>query len=139
METPKFTRTIETFTCEHCGAVIEGNGYTNHCSMCLWSKHVDINPGDRAATCGGMMKPTAVENESGEYVITHTCEKCGYSKRNRVGANDNFDAVVAIAVSLVDEATKVTISSVTRAPLGAGQQTTGMFVHASSHLQTSTQ
>ena len=28
---------------------MKGNGYTNHCPKCLWSKHVDINPGDRGA------------------------------------------------------------------------------------------
>jgi len=71
MQTKNFQRTIEDFQCEHCGANISGNGYTNHCTECLWSKHVDINPGDRAATCGGLMRPTSLENENGEYVITH--------------------------------------------------------------------
>jgi len=135
VETPKFTRVIESFTCEHCGAVNEGNGYTNHCSVCLWSKHVDINPGDRAATCGGIMKPTAVENENGDYILTHTCEQCGHKKRNKVSPNDNFDTVVNLAVSLAEE---VATGSVTRAPLGAGQQTTGMFAPAAQYLQTNT-
>jgi len=47
-----FTRNIENFTCERCGAAVEGNGFTNHCPACLCSKHVDINPGDRAAARG---------------------------------------------------------------------------------------
>ena len=41
-----FTRNIEDFTCEHCGATVKGNGYTNHCPMCLWSKHVDVDQGE---------------------------------------------------------------------------------------------
>ena len=57
----RFNRRIEDFTCEHCGTEVHGNGYTNHCPNCLWSKHVDINPGDRAADCGGLMEPIAVE------------------------------------------------------------------------------
>ncbi|MFA6992594.1 MAG: RNHCP domain-containing protein, partial [Candidatus Gracilibacteria bacterium] len=39
----RFSRTIEDFVCEKCGAKVKGDGYTNHCPKCLWSKHVDIN------------------------------------------------------------------------------------------------
>ncbi|WDF05905.1 RNHCP domain-containing protein [Shouchella hunanensis] len=31
--------------------------YRNHCPFCLYSKHQDIIPGDRASTCGGLMEP----------------------------------------------------------------------------------
>jgi transcription elongation factor Elf1 len=92
----KFTRTIEDFTCGHCGANVLGNGYTNHCPVCLWSKHVDINPGDRLNTCGGMMKPVAVEIDHGEYILIHRCENCGISKRNKTVPTDNFDVVVGL-------------------------------------------
>ena len=51
-----FIRKTEDFICEHCGREVRGNGYTNHCPYCLWSKHVDINPGDRAAGCGGLKR-----------------------------------------------------------------------------------
>jgi hypothetical protein len=57
----KFTRRIEDFLCGNCGATVTGDGYTNHCPACLWSQHVDINPGDRAAACGALMRPSAVE------------------------------------------------------------------------------
>ncbi len=92
-----FTRTIEDFVCGHCGAKVEGNGYTNHCPICLWSKHVDINPGDRAETCGGMMKPVAVKLDHGEYILTHRCEICGATKRNKTVKPDNFDAIISLA------------------------------------------
>lgn len=52
-EIKKFQRTTENFVCEKCGFIVEGNGYTNHCPNCIWSKHVDIHPGDRASLCGG--------------------------------------------------------------------------------------
>lgn len=119
MQTKTFQKLVENFKCEKCGADAVGNGYTNHCPACLWSKHVDVNPGDRAASCGGLMKPTAIENENGEYVVTHTCEKCSHKKRNKVSANDNFDTVVQIAKDLASEDAK-NFSS--RAQLGAGQQ-----------------
>lgn len=93
----KFTRTIEDFNCAHCGAVVRGNGYTNHCPNCLWSRHVDNNPGDRAATCGGMMKPIAVEADGAKYIITHKCDVCGKIKRQKTSENDNIDAIIEIS------------------------------------------
>jgi rubrerythrin len=93
----RFQRHIEDFSCEHCGFLVRGNGYTNHCPKCLWSKHVDVHPGDRAAGCGGMMRPEKVENERGEYILVHRCETCGHTKRNKVQTEDDFDEVVKIA------------------------------------------
>ena len=92
-----FTKTVEDFNCTHCGAVVYGNGYTNHCPNCLWSRHVDNNPGDRAATCGGMMCPVAIEMNSGKFVIIHKCEICGKEKRQHCAENDNMDAIINIS------------------------------------------
>ncbi|MFH0856298.1 MAG: RNHCP domain-containing protein [bacterium] len=86
----KFQKCKEDFICEHCGASVKGNGYTNHCPHCLWSKHVDINPGDRAASCGGMMRPVRIESQGKEMVIVHVCEKCGYEKRNKAKRGDDL-------------------------------------------------
>lgn len=92
-----FIRRIEDFACEHCGAHVAGTGYTNHCPVCLWSKHVDIDPGDRRAACGGLMEPIAIEGTSPEYVIVHRCTVCGLERRNRMQPGDSADAIVAIA------------------------------------------
>lgn len=99
----KFKKLKEDFTCEHCSAAVKGTGYTNHCPICLWSKHVDINPGDREATCGGMMQPVRVETERGEHMLVHRCIKCGYEKRNRVSPEDDFNAVLAISKAFSDK------------------------------------
>lgn len=93
----KFTRTIEDFVCEHCGALVEGDGYTNHCPRCLWSKHVDINPGDRASTCIGMMEPVGLEGASPHYRILHRCTRCGHEKRNDASAHDDVEALLELA------------------------------------------
>ncbi len=92
-----FTKTIEDFNCAHCGAVVHGNGYTNHCPKCLWSRHVDNNPGDRAAKCGGMMPPVAVESDGERFVITHKCEICGKETRQRTSDNDNMNAIIELS------------------------------------------
>ena len=93
----KFTKTIENFECAHCGAMVFGNGYTNHCPHCLWSKHVDNNPGDRASDCGGMMIPISVETAGNGFIITHKCEKCGKTIRQRSSENDDIDTIIEIS------------------------------------------
>jgi|SRR3989338_1062139 len=97
MQRKKFQRKIEDFTCERCGHHAIGDGYTNHCSQCLWSKHVDVHPGDRAAPCGGMMKPVAVEGTTPTYTLLHRCERCGYERRNTVRPADSPETLIAIA------------------------------------------
>ena len=91
-----FFRRIEDFQCAHCGAAVAGDGYTNHCPKCLWSKHVDVDPGDRASECGGLMCPVSVERKSDEWVLTHECKKCGHTKRNVMKEDDNFDIVTGL-------------------------------------------
>lgn len=55
---------------------------------------MDVNPGDRASTCGGMMKPFEVQMVKGEFEIVHECRKCRHKKRNKTSLNDNLDAVL---------------------------------------------
>mgnify|MGYP002860862758 CR=1 FL=1 len=95
----RFTRHIENFKCAHCGADVLGDGYTNHCPQCLWSRHVDNNPGDRASTCGGMMRPIAIETKKDHYIITHRCEKCGKEIRQKSAENDNTDAIINLSLT----------------------------------------
>jgi hypothetical protein len=97
-----FTRVVEDFVCEHCGIHVSGDGYTNHCPGCLWSKHVDVAPGDRAAVCGGLMKPVMIEGSSPEYVITHQCTACEHTRRNKVQREDSQDALLALVKAQAD-------------------------------------
>ena len=86
MEQKRFTKNDNGFICVHCGKTVEPLGYTsrNHCPFCLWSLHVDINPGDRPNDCGGGMEPVRVEPDPKKgYVIIHRCTKCGELHRNR--------------------------------------------------------
>ncbi len=95
----KFQRCKEDFICGHCGKEIKGDGYTNHCPHCLWSKHVDINPGDRAQSCRGMMKPIRIETEGKKgMIIIHRCEKCGYEKRNKAQKDDDIGVFICKSV-----------------------------------------
>lgn len=97
LEKAQFIRKTEDFTCEVCGTEVKGNGYTNHCPNCLSSKHVDINPGDRAATCQGVMEPVGMEIRNGKEYIIHQCEKCGHTRPNKVAPNDNRETLRLVA------------------------------------------
>ncbi len=86
MENKRFTKNDSGFVCANCGLAVEPLGYTsrNHCPRCLCSLHVDINPGDRANPCGGILRPIRTEPDAKRgYVITHKCERCGQISRNK--------------------------------------------------------
>jgi hypothetical protein len=61
MEVKRFIKNDDSFICAHCGKEVLPLGYTsrNHCPFCLWSLHVDVNPGDRANPCGGPLEPVS--------------------------------------------------------------------------------
>jgi DNA-directed RNA polymerase subunit RPC12/RpoP len=97
MEKKRFIRTTEDFICEHCGTEVKGDGYTNHCPHCLFSKHVDLHtPGDRLNPCKGLMEPVGYFTKGSEYIIVHRCLRCGQEKNNYFKKGDNFDALLSI-------------------------------------------
>lgn len=99
MEPKKFQVRKEDFRCENCDFDVVGNGFTNHCPKCLWSKHVDKNPGDRGEDCGGLMRPFGVEGTQAGYSLLYRCQSCGFQNKNKVSEKDDFDAVLKIARS----------------------------------------
>lgn len=86
----------ENFTCEHCGKEVSKLNYTarDHCPYCLYSKHVDINPGDRANTCLGLLKPIDIEKFKDTYKIIYECQKCHMSHKNVVANDDSMDKII---------------------------------------------
>jgi hypothetical protein len=89
-----FSRNFEDFVCANCGQKNHGNGYTNHCPNCLYSKHVDQNPGDRSNICLGLMKPIAYDPKQG---ILHHCENCRFEKYNKLQVEDNFEIILELS------------------------------------------
>ena len=59
----RFNMIDEDFICEYCGKEVKKLKYTarDHCPFCLFSKHVDINPGDRRNLCKGLLQPIGIE------------------------------------------------------------------------------
>ena len=93
----RFTKRIENFTCEHCGHQVSGNGYTNHCPNCLYSKHVDNNPGDRQSNCGGLMEPISATPTKDGFIIVHKCLVCGKTIKQHSSENDDIDTIIKIS------------------------------------------
>ncbi|MFZ1735891.1 MAG: RNHCP domain-containing protein [Candidatus Moraniibacteriota bacterium] len=96
MSSKFFQKRVEDFSCGHCAAAVSGDGYTNHCPHCLWSRHVDIHPGDRLSRCGELMEPVSAFLEHGEWQVQHHCLSCGYEKKNRLAADDDMSVLAKI-------------------------------------------
>jgi hypothetical protein len=87
------------FICRYCNRDIPPAPKTarNHCPHCFYSLHVDaMIPGDRLETCGGLMKPAAIFQKNGKWVVIHLCEKCGIERRNRLAPDDNFETAIKL-------------------------------------------
>jgi hypothetical protein len=112
LETKRFAILNEGFVCGHCGANVPPTAQTaprNHCPFCLWSKHVDRNPGDRANPCRGMLRPIGIYTHSKkEYVILQQCLKCGERVRAKAilrdaNAADDFEVILELAGNPIAE------------------------------------
>jgi DNA-directed RNA polymerase subunit RPC12/RpoP len=89
-----FRKTIENFVCFHCGNEVEGNGFTDHCPKCLFGKHVDVNPGDRAAQCGGEMEPISIAPSKNGFTIQYKCLSCGHQHSNKSSDDDDISSFI---------------------------------------------
>ncbi len=96
-EEKKFQRRKETFICDNCGKKVRGDGYTDHCPRCLWSKHVDVKPGDRKEECGALMEPIGVEIKTDKSIIYYKCTKCGLKKRVKGFPQDSEEEIIRLS------------------------------------------
>ena len=98
----QFTVIDEEFKCSHCGALVPKLGYScrDHCNKCLYSKHVDVNPGDRASDCTGDLVPVGIEpNSKKGYMIIYKCSKCGAIRKNKAAEDDNYDLILKLSAN----------------------------------------
>lgn len=91
------------FTCIRCrravGAESFGTRHRNHCPHCLWSRHLDGEPGDRRSPCCQPMEPVAIEvRRDGEWALVHRCAGCGLLRTNRIAGDDAVLPLLALAV-----------------------------------------
>ena len=94
-----FEKNDNQFTCSVCGKVVPELKYSSrdHCTNCLCSLHVDVNPGDRQNTCRGTLMPIDIlqSNKKG-YIITYKCNKCGMQHNNKAASDDSFSTILKL-------------------------------------------
>jgi len=103
MEEKRFRKNDEGFVCTACGKEVSPLGYTsrNHCPFCLCSLHVDVNPGDRANPCRGVLRPVKSDPDPRKgFVITHRCERCGKEVRNKAANDDDTALLIRLTAGL---------------------------------------
>lgn len=95
----KFYMKDEEFTCEKCGRKVPILKYTarDHCPYCLFSKHVDINPGDRENKCQGLLEPIDIEKFKSTFKIIYRCQKCGNAHKNIIANDDDMDILIHLS------------------------------------------
>lgn len=95
----KFVMRDEEFVCQNCGKKVLPLNYTarDHCPYCLYSIHVDINPGDRQNKCQGLLKPVGIEKFKDTYKIIYECLKCHKHHKNIMAKDDNMDMIIEIS------------------------------------------
>jgi len=96
----KFNMIDENFICENCGREVKTLEYSarDHCPYCLYSKHLDINPGDRLNSCKGLMKPIGIEKFKNSYKIIYNCTKCHQNHKNIMAFDDDFNLIIKLSV-----------------------------------------
>lgn len=94
-----FNMIDESFVCENCGKKVKKLGYTarDHCPYCLYSKHVDINPGDRNNPCKGMLEPVGIEKFKDSFKIIYLCEKCHKTHKNIMARDDDMNKIIELS------------------------------------------
>lgn len=95
-----FNELDEPFICENCGFHVDKLGYScrDHCPNCLYSKHVDKNPGDRNNHCQGLLKPIGMEKFKDTFKIIYKCEKCSKEHKNIMAKDDNINVLINLSV-----------------------------------------
>lgn len=98
----KFIVKDEEFICENCNKKVDKLGYTSrdHCPYCLYSKHVDINPGDRLNECKGLLIPYQIEKFKNTYKIIYKCNKCNIIHKNIMASDDDFDKIIQLSQTI---------------------------------------
>ncbi len=105
--------TFGDFVCVSCHnfvsaqATLAGVHHRNHCPYCLSSRHLDrYAAGDRLSACKARMKPIGLtlkrqskkyaRCDQGELMLVHRCENCGKFAINRIAADDDDEAIMAV-------------------------------------------
>lgn len=97
--TRKFVKNNQGFRCIVCATEVppHPSSSRDHCNRCLYSLHVDINPGDRMNSCQGILEPAGLDLKRGEKRIVYRCRVCKAVVVNAVAPDDDEDKLIGIS------------------------------------------
>ncbi len=95
-----FKKRNEVFTCKYCGESVKlhPTSSRDHCNFCLYGLHVDVEPGDRANNCKGLLDPIGIRKKKGKEQIVYRCQKCKEEVYCITAPDDNFDAILDLTL-----------------------------------------
>ena len=95
----QFSVNNESFECDNCGKTVSKHPTSSrdHCNYCLFGKHVDENPGDRANTCKGVLEPIGIKRRSDKLQIAYKCRQCGETVFNVAAPDDDEQALIELS------------------------------------------
>lgn len=87
------------FICKMCGVETppHPSSSRDHCNNCLYSLHIDINPGDRLNSCKGLLEPVGIELKKGEKRVVYKCQNCGGRVVNIAAPDDSPEEIVKLS------------------------------------------
>ena len=95
----QFEKNDNSFVCVWCKKRVPELKYSSrdHCTHCLASLHIDVNPGDRANECCGILFPidVTISGKRG-YIIQYKCSKCGKLHNNKSAQDDEFSTILKV-------------------------------------------
>ena len=103
----------EEFRCLHCRELVSAKGeigteHRNHCPLCLWSQHVDLEKsGDRKSDCKASMVPIGLtfkhegfdkwgKPRQGELMLIHRCTRGDKISINRIAGDDDAHVILRV-------------------------------------------
>jgi hypothetical protein len=116
-ETGRVIYDTQNFRCKNCGFLVTANrelsgvNNRNHCPRCLWSRHMDITPGDRRSDCLSRMEPVGLTvkhvtrkygSNNGELMVIHRCTGCSKISINRIAADDDSHKIRQVFLASLD-------------------------------------
>lgn len=98
MEQKIFQKNNVSFVCLNCGKDTPPHlsSSRDHCIYCLYSLHVDVNPGDRMNNCMGLLKPQGLRIKNGKQQIVYRCETCHELEFCIIAPDDNREEIIRL-------------------------------------------
>lgn len=89
----------ESFDCVYCHqhVPVAQSKIRDHCPFCLRAIHIDVVPGDRAATCLALLVPVALDKQGDQVWISYKCSACPHEYRVRSHPEDRIPLSLSIA------------------------------------------